>query len=288
MARTVKKAMKMFRTRPALHWMTLVAFLAGSGVATSATVTSQTLLTWQEHVDNARAELAKGLSRPDRFIRLEQDAGKRESVRSGDILAAHAPEGGLTAVPSGLVHHWIGAVFIGEVRASDVIAVLQNYDGYAGIYSPAVVESSLSSRAGDEFKYRLKFQNKGFGVKAKLLGDFRSEYFKLDAATGYSVTVATDLTELANAETSEERPLTTAQARVYVERIFTIVRYRECESGVLVEVETLTLSRDIPGSVRWLASPLIQRFSRNVMISTLDRLRNKVEATRGVESAARR
>ena len=179
-------------------------------------------------------------------------------------------------------------MFIGEVRASDVIAVLQNYDGYAGIYSPAVVESSLSSRAGDEFKYRLKFQNKGFGVKAKLLGDFRSEYFKLDAATGYSVTVATDLTELANAETSEERPLTTAQARGYVERIFTIVRYRECESGVLVEVETLTLSRDIPGSVRWLASPLIQRFSRNVMISTLDRLRNKVEATRGVESAARR
>lgn len=279
----------MFRTgRLARHWMSLIALLAGCGVATAATVTSQTLLAWQEHINNARAELAKGLSRPDRFIRLEQDAGKSESVHSGDIRAAHAPEGGLTAVPSGLVHHWIGAVFIRDVRASDVIAVLQDYEGYAGMYCPAVVESSLSSRAGDEFRYRLKFQNKGFGVKAELLGDFRSEYFKLDAASGYSVTVATNLAELGKVSSGEERPLPAAQARGYVERIFTIVRYRECESGVFVEVETLTLSRDIPGSVRWLARPLIERFSRNVMISTLDRLRNKVEKTRGVESAARR
>lgn len=272
----------------ARHLVVLVTLLASSGVIESATVTSQTLLAWQEHVDNARAELAKGLSRPDRFMRVEQDTGQRGSVVSGDILAGHAPEGGLTAILSGLVHHWIGAILIREARASDVIGVLQNYDAYADTYSPAVVESRLSNRAGNEFRYKLKFQNKGFGVKAELLGDFRSEYFKLDAASGYSVTMAMNLAELVKVAGGEERPLPAAQARGYVERVFTIVRYRECESGVLVEVETLTLSRDIPGSVRWMASPIVQRFSRNVMITTLERLRNRVEETRGVESASRR
>ena len=128
---------------------------------------------------------------------------------------------------------------------------------------------------------------KGFGVKAGLLGEFRSTYFRLDARNGYSVTRATRLVELANPNTPDEQVLSLDDSHGYVERMYTIVRYREADNGVYVEVDALTLSRDIPASVRWLVSPLVQRFSKQLMTATLEKLRDKVASRREFESASR-
>ncbi len=192
----------------------------------------------------------------------------------------------MVVVPSGLIHHWMGMVFIPNARAFDLLAVLQDYDSYAELYKPAVVRSTLLNRAPGEFNYKLKFMQKGFGVKAGLLGEFRTTYSRLDSGTGYSVTEATQLVELRNPESSDEQPLPSDASRGYVEKVFTIVKYRESGSGVLVELESLTLSRGVPASVRWLIAPIVQRFSRQVMTDTLQRLSDKVQASQAFESAS--
>jgi hypothetical protein len=85
-----------------------------------------------------------------------------------------------------------------------------------------------------------------------------------------------------------EQPLPMNKAHGYIEKVFTIVRYRESESGVYVEVDTLPLSRGVPATVRWLIAPMIERFSRHTMAVTLESLRNKVESTGKLESASAR
>jgi hypothetical protein len=254
--------------------------------AKPATMTAKTLEAWNAAIEQTRNDLAEESCAAARFLLIDRQPDTIAKVQAGGILAFHAPHGGVLSVPSGLIHHWTGTAFIPNARAVDAVTALQDYDSYAEIYKPSVTSSKLLTRKGDEFTYRLKFVERGFGLKAGLLGDFRSKYYRLTATTGYSITESTSLTEFADPGTPEERALPSAAAHGYVEGVFTIVRYREAPEGLYVEVETLTLSRDIPASVRWMARPLVQRFSRQVMTGTLNRFRNQVAATRTYESAS--
>ncbi len=246
----------------------------------AATVTAETLTAWNEHVQQLRSGLDRETCSPEAFLKIN----KQEKIiaKASDKLnpAIQAPHGGVVPVPSGLLHHWTGMVFIPGVRTSDLLAALQGYDSYASIFRPAVIDSKLLNHTNDEFKYRLKFAQKGFGVKLGLLGVFRSQYYPLSPQAGFSITEATELNELENPATSKERVIPFGSSHGYVEKMFTVVRYREVDTGIYVQVETLTLSRDIPGAVRWLVAPIIQRFSRQTMAGTLKSLKDHIRLTK--------
>ncbi len=173
-------------------------------------------------------------------------------------------------------------------RLIELLGVLQDYNNYSEIYKPAVVESRLVEQRDDVFRYRLKFVQKGFGIKTGLAGEFQTTYYRLSDATGYSITEATKLAELQNPSTAAEQELPVSASHGYVERVFTIVRYQESEKGVSVEMETLTLSRDVPAPIRWMIAPAIQRFSRQTITNTLESLRASVQRAHTFESASRK
>jgi hypothetical protein len=284
MARSVKgitDCTRNFAQKLALAVTTLL--LAANSPA--ATITDKTLDAWNSYVHDSETELSAKLDNPDHFISIERRSNRPQPVQFRTGLSIYSPHGGGMPVPSGLVHHWFGTVFIPGAHVHELLSVLQDYDDYSTVYKPAVVESKVLTQDHDEFTYRLKFVQKGFGVKAGLVGEFKSTYRSLTPDVGYSVTEATSLTELADVGTADERPLLLEDAHGYVEKVFTIVRYRQVEGGIYVEVETLTLSRDVPPAVRWLVSPLIQRFSHHTMADTLEILRAKVQGASTTESA---
>lgn len=252
----------------------------------AATVTANTLTAWEKYVQQSKVELTHQSCNPDHFLSVYEQPAKMKRVQSGESLPVPSTQGKVVAVPSGLIHHWTGVVFVPNVRAFDVLAVLQDYDSYAELYKPGVTHSKLLSRKPDEFNYRLKFVQKGFGIRAGLLGEFRTTYFQLNERMGYSVTEATQLVELQNPGSPDEKPLSMDASHGYIEKVFTIVRYRQFDRGVSVEVESLTLSRGVPASVRWLISPIIERFSREAMTSTMEKLRDRTQATQTFESAS--
>jgi hypothetical protein len=252
----------------------------------AATVTANTLAAWEQYIQQSKMELTRQSCNPDHFLSVHGQPAKMEKVRSGENLPVPSVQGEMVAVPSGLIHHWMGTVFIPNARAFDVLAILQDYDSYAELYKPAVIHSKLLSHKPDEFSYRLKFVQKGFGIKAGLLGEFRTTYIQLNARMGYSVTEATQLVELQNPGSPGEKPLSMSASHGYIEKVFTIVRYRQFDGGVSVEVESLTLSRGVPASVRWLIAPIIDRFSREAMTSTMEKLRDRTQAAQTFESAS--
>ena len=238
----------------------------------AATLSESTLAAWERHVQAAKAELTN-----------------QPYVRYSGGSTVPQVSGGVDVVPSGLIHHWTGTVFIPNVRIFDVLAILQDYDGYSDLYAPAVVESKLMSRNQNEFTYRMKFIQRDFGIKSGLLGTFRTTYHRMSGeAAGYSVTEATELVELRNPGTSGEETISQKEAHGYVERTFTIVRYGQYENGVVMKVENLSLSRGVPAAVRWMVEPLIERFSRRTMTSTLERLLDHVQTTQASASASGR
>ncbi len=256
--------------------------------ASAATITPETMQRWDQYVQWARIALANQTAHPDTLLDVECRPHEVEKLRAGNILAVRAENGGMVPVPHGLIHHWIGTVFIPNTDAENVLNVLQDYDSYSQTYAPGVASSRLLTRTQDDFTYEMKLVEKGFGIKTALIGRFHSHYAQVDEVSGFSATDTEDLAELDSPGTTAEHRLTTAEAHGFVENVFTVVRYRQREGGVYLEVETMTLSREIPASVRWFVGPIVQTFSRDVMTDTLTRLRKRVEETSRQDTAERK
>jgi len=55
-------------------------------------------------------------------------------------------------VPDGLIHHWIGIVFIPGATLQQTVTLLQDYNNHYKIYKPEVIGSKLLGRDGNNFE----------------------------------------------------------------------------------------------------------------------------------------
>ena len=60
--------------------------------------------------------------------------------------------------------------------------------------------------------------------------------------------------------------------RGFLWRLNSCWRYEQVDGGVRIDLESLTLSRDVPTLVRPIASPIVSRIARESMVRTLDAL----------------
>src|SRR5262245_52915209 len=60
--------------------------------------------------------------------------------------------------------------------------------------------------------------------------------------------------------------------RGFLWRLNSYWRYEQTSGGVRVELESITLSREVPAVLRPVASPIVSRISRESMVRTLDAL----------------
>jgi len=248
--------------------LTLAGLFLAS-VAAPTPLSEDTLNAWNKSVTSAEAQL----TRPA-FLQIDERPDCLRRVSAGQIESDPGVHGGMVSVPSGLVHHWVGTVFLPGVDVPEFLRIVQDYDSYAQIYHPAVVESKLISHTQDDFVYQLKMVESSFGLKSGFVGDFHVQYHRLNENEGYSVTEATRMVDLASNSMPE-----------YVRGAVTIARYRHSNGGIYLEVETLTLSRDIPAAIKWMAAPMVKHFARQVMVDTLERLRTRVNQVHLFETA---
>jgi hypothetical protein len=81
--------------------------------------------------------------------------------------------------------------------------------------------------------------------------------------------VATKIVEIADAGTPDERPKSEDQDRDLLWRWHAYWRYEQSPQGVLIECESITLSRTVPLLLRPVAGPLVNHVARESMDRTL-------------------
>jgi len=195
-------------------------------------------------------------------------------LRQGEILVERletkAP--GMGEVPDGLVHHWVGLVFVPGVTLANTLPVVQDYDHRADLYKPDVIASRLLGHEGSNFKIFLRLYQKKFTAVV-----FNSEYDihwgQVDAGKAYSNNISTRIAEVKNADQPEssERPVGTG--RGYLWRHNTYWRFEEKDGGVYVQCEVLSLTRDMPIGLGWLLRPLVTSIPKQSLNRVLDRTR---------------
>ena len=229
----------------------------------------ETKAAWDAYLESAHTAMQARLHPGAHFLWLDDDPVRAEAVRAAGIYVAPVGQHIPRKVPSGLIHDWIGVVFIPNVTIDDLLFVVRDYDRYKEIYRPGVIESSSQSTDGPKDMFSMRLINKSVVAKTALDSDVESTYFRIDDRHWYCLSNTTHIRELEKFGTPEQRTLPEDQGTGLIWRLSSITRLQERDGGVYVELEAIALSRDIPAAVRFFVTPIVRRVSRDSLATSL-------------------
>jgi hypothetical protein len=177
--------------------------------------------------------------------------------------------------PGGMIHHWVGLVFIPGAKLDDVLGVLEDYDHQSTIYSPDVERSKIESHDGDHFRVFLRFRrHKVITVVLDTEHDVR--YFHDAPGRAHSRSSAVRIAEVENPGKSDERERQPGDDGGFLWRMETWWRMEERDGGVYVQSEAASLTRDIPTGLGWLVGPFVTGIPKETLAFTLEATRKAV------------
>ncbi|MFZ0594688.1 MAG: hypothetical protein WAM39_29795 [Bryobacteraceae bacterium] len=244
-----------------------------------------TLNAWNEYIQAEDSRIAERV-RSGEFLWSDQSPDRHRRVRNGEIVIAPFGENVPKSVPHGLIHHWVGAVFVPNARLDDIFAVVRDYRRYKEFYAPMVLESKALREGARDDRFSMLMLNKALFAKTAMDAEFQESYVQLDDRRWYSVAVSTRVQQVDNYGQADQHELPPNAGAGYIWRLYSLSRFEERDGGVYVELEAIALSRDIPISLRWIANPIVRRVSKGSLMTSLQKTEEAVRSTNEVASRA--
>jgi hypothetical protein len=248
-----------------------------------------TVQAWNRYYQWANAKVEREVGDPGAFLIQDRlpPAKKGEVtklLRGGmtyiDRVAGVVPAGQEFYVPDGEIHHWWGTVLVPRVKLPELMTFLQDYDHHGGRFAD-VVSSRLISREGQLFVFAFRLMRSKTFVTVYYNTLQEANYYPIDSGRAWSRSTATRIAELEDPNTPRERELPAGEDRGFLWRLVSWWRYRETAEGVIVEIESASLSRSIPAYIRWIPgiSGYIRSTPRESLESVLFSIRNHFAAS---------
>jgi hypothetical protein len=176
-----------------------------------------------------------------------------------------------------MIHHWRGSVLIRGVKLEDVLGRLANPTA-SDTRQEDVLESMVLERGRDSVKLYLKLQRSKL-VTVVYNTEHQVRYFRYGTTRAASKSIATKIAELENPFTKDESEKPQGQDRGFLWRLNSYWRYEQVDGGVIVECESISLSRTIPAFLVRLIRPLIDHVAGESMQRTLGSMRDRLMRT---------
>src|SRR5258708_6524046 len=190
----------------------LVFALLGPTPLTYAFVklTPETASAFDRYVEQTESRMNSDLQ-PKRFLHAAVTPELRAKLRDGEPQidpATTLDNGTKIRVPGGLIHHWMGAMFIPHATIADLKGAVQDYDNFKTYYKPEVTESKQIAHAGDGVDVFLRLYEKL--LRAVVLNtNYHVRYAVLDRQHAYVMSHSTRIAELKDPKNpgSDEEPI---------------------------------------------------------------------------------
>lgn len=241
----------------------------------------QTLAGFARYVRIAEVRIGREERDPGDFLCFDSlPPSKRasivESLRNGQVYVRQLTErdssGRSITAAGGLIHHWLGVIFIPRVSLARVLAVAKDYNRQKDDYRPEVVRSRVLSHNDDNYKIYLRLQEAEI-VTITLDTWHDVHYARLDATHVASRSYSTRIQEVRNAGEPDEYLMPVGHDGGFLWRINSYWRFEARDGGVYVQCESISLTRDIPTGFGWLVGPFVTRIPRQMLETTLNQLR---------------
>jgi hypothetical protein len=272
----------MLRRFQPLLFLALQILVVGVQGAVPADLKPETAEGFSRYVQATEVRIERQSTRGNQLLYIDAlpEAPRKEiltSLRNGQVfmqrLETKDDSGRVITAPGGLIHHWIGDVFIPGVSLRQVLDMVEDYDQHHEIYTPDVVRSRLVARSGNDFRVEMRFRKKKV-VTVTLNTEHDVHYVEIDATHWYSRSVSTRIAEVENADRPGEREKPVGHDGGFLWRINSYWRFVERGGGVYVECESVSLTRDIPSGLGWLIKGFVSSVSRESLEHTMKSTRS--------------
>lgn len=250
--------------------LALIAALPAAGAA----LKQETVQAFDRYIRTTEARLEQQ-RRSGTFLWVDQSPERLKQVRQGSVVIQPWNGKGDIDVPSGLIHDWVGAVFIPGATLARTLAWAQDYNHHKEAYRPEVIDSRLLSHNGNEYKTFMRLSKKKV-ITVVLDTEHDVRYFELDPARWYSRSYTTKVAEVEDAGKPSERRLPPGEDHGFMWRLYSYWNFQERDGGVYLECEAVSLTRNVPAGLGWLIEPIIRHLPKQSLEMTLDSTRKAV------------
>ena len=254
---------------PKLTLTLLVAAMLLPVRAHAANLKTETVAAWDDYVKSLGVSLQDRVRPGGSFLWTYEEPERLAKVHGGEIVVAPAPGPSPRKVPGGLIHHWIAAAFVPNVKLDDILEVTEDYDRYQEFYRPSVIASNTVAREDSNDYFSMQLMNKAFFLKTMLDADYQSTNVRLDERRFYSVSRSTRVQEIQDYGRPSQHRMPEGQGGGYIWKVFSIGRLAQRDGGVYIELEAIALSRDIPAALRFIVDPIVRNVSRSALLTSL-------------------
>jgi hypothetical protein len=241
----------------------------------------RTATAFDHYIAEAEARIIRQRNASESFLRVDSLPANRRTdafarLHRGEIIIEKRNNTPAEA-PGGLIHDWIGTVFVPAATIEQVLAAVRDYDHLTRHYSPDVMQSRLISHSGDDFHIFMRLR-KHKVITVVLDTEYDVHYGRLDPAHQYSLSRSTRVSEIADPGTPAEHPQPEGRDHGFMWRLNSYWAFELVGDGVLVECEAISLTRNVPTGLGWLIGPFVHSIPRESLQFTLNATRDAVQS----------
>jgi hypothetical protein len=235
---------------------------------------AKTLDAWNAYVAATEARIDAELASPSAFLLTDSSPDRRErrdALHRGAILidehATADSSGTIIDVPDGTIAHWRGAVFLRGIMLESLLQRLQ-HPNERGPFPEDVVTLRVRDRRPDWIALAMRLTRRSI-VRVTYDTEHVVSYRRWGSRRASSTSISTRIAEVADAGTAMERVLPPGEDRGFLWEMNSYWRFEQESDGVIVELESLTLSRSVPFGLGRIVAPVVDRIARDSMQRTL-------------------
>jgi hypothetical protein len=161
-----------------------------------------------------------------------EDPVRRQRLNSGEVVVSPLGDTHPLSVPRGLIHHWVGAVFIPGARIKDLDNVVGDYSKYSEMYRPSLIKAELLGSTADEQKLSILWVQRVLLVTAAFYTEMDSKFCALNGRQGYMTFTTTRVQQIEKYGEKGERRLAQDEGSGYLWRLVSFARFEELEGGL--------------------------------------------------------
>jgi hypothetical protein len=236
----------------------------------------QTLEAFNRYVSLAEAQIDSELANPEAFLWIERLPENRRTAAYAELHDGHVvierletlDQGKHISVSNGMIHHWIGTVFIPGATLAQTLSLEEDYDHHQEYFRPDVTRSKILRRNGNDFLVLMRLRKKK--IITTIFDTEHEVHYALKSQTrAWSRSRTTRIQQVDNAGLPSERLKPEEHDDGFLWRMNTYWRFEEKDGGTYVECQSISLTRDIPAGLGWMIGPFVTSIPRESLTFTL-------------------
>lgn len=239
----------------------VLAWVAAAGAAEPSPAA---LAGFNAYVAKVEGRLAQEHGSASMFLAPEDSS----RLDRGDPIVEELTPGGGEGLPGALLHDWRGTAFVPGATAADFERVMEDFSAYPRYYAPQVVSTRVLEHQGDHFQVRMRVRQQHV-ITVVMDTTYDVTFGRLDARHGYSTSRSTRVDEIASPGSRNEHALSAGDNHGFLWRMNTYWSYEERDGGLLIQIESVSLTRSIPAGLGWAVGPFIESIPRDSLEFTL-------------------